>query len=37
MREQIQNGMTADEIRATWKGGLTKFAKLREKYLLYPD
>ena len=35
LREQIQKGMTAKQIRATWKEGLEKFAKIREKYLLY--
>jgi uncharacterized protein YbbC (DUF1343 family) len=35
LREQIQKGMSASEIRATWKDGLAKFAKIREKYLLY--
>jgi uncharacterized protein YbbC (DUF1343 family) len=35
LREQIQKGMTAKEIRATWKDGLEKFSKIREKYLLY--
>ena len=35
LREQIQKGMTAEEIRATWKDGLEKFSKIREKYLLY--
>ena len=35
LREQIQKGMTADQIRETWKVGLAKFAKIREKYLLY--
>lgn len=35
LREQIQKGMTSDEIRATWKEGLAKFGKIREKYLLY--
>jgi uncharacterized protein YbbC (DUF1343 family) len=35
LREQIQKGMTSDEIRATWKEGLEKFGKLRQKYLLY--
>ena len=34
-REQIQKGMTAKQIRETWKEGLDKFAKIREKYLLY--
>jgi uncharacterized protein YbbC (DUF1343 family) len=35
LREQIQKGMTQEQIRETWKEGLTKFAKIREKYLLY--
>jgi uncharacterized protein YbbC (DUF1343 family) len=35
LREQIQKGMTAKEIRETWKVGLEKFAKIRAKYLLY--
>jgi uncharacterized protein YbbC (DUF1343 family) len=35
LREQIQKGMTAKQIRATWEDGLKKFAVIREKYLLY--
>ncbi|MCJ7446917.1 MAG: DUF1343 domain-containing protein [Bacteroidales bacterium] len=35
LREQIQKGMSSDEIRATWIEGLEKFGKIREKYLLY--
>jgi uncharacterized protein YbbC (DUF1343 family) len=35
LREQIQRGMSSDEIRATWKKGLEKFGKIRKKYLLY--
>jgi uncharacterized protein YbbC (DUF1343 family) len=35
LQEQIQKGMTSEQIRATWKEGLEKFAKIREKYLLY--
>jgi uncharacterized protein YbbC (DUF1343 family) len=35
LREQIQKGMTASQIRASWKDGLKKFAKIRKKYLLY--
>jgi len=35
LRNQIQTGMTSEQIRATWKDGLAKFAKIREKYLLY--
>lgn len=35
LREQIQKGMTSAQIRETWKPGLEKFEKIREKYLLY--
>lgn len=35
LREQIQKGMTSEEIHKTWKEGLEKFGKIRQKYLLY--
>jgi uncharacterized protein YbbC (DUF1343 family) len=35
LREQIQKGMTASQIHESWKGGLEKFGKIRDKYLLY--
>jgi uncharacterized protein YbbC (DUF1343 family) len=35
LREQIQKGMTAEQIRETWKEGLARFSKIRQKYLLY--
>jgi uncharacterized protein YbbC (DUF1343 family) len=35
LREQIEKGMNPEEIRASWKEGLEKFGKIREKYLLY--
>ncbi len=35
LREQIQKGMTGEEIRATWKEGLERFGRIRSKYLLY--
>jgi uncharacterized protein YbbC (DUF1343 family) len=35
LREQIQEGMSEEEIRATWKEGLAAFGKIRAKYLLY--
>jgi uncharacterized protein YbbC (DUF1343 family) len=35
LREQIQKGMTGMQIRESWKEGLEKFSKIREKYLLY--
>lgn len=35
LREQIQKGMSAVEIRASWKIGLARFERIRSKYLLY--
>jgi uncharacterized protein YbbC (DUF1343 family) len=35
LREQIQKGMSAEEIRESWKEGLKNFGKTRDKYLLY--
>jgi len=35
LKEQIQKGMTSGQIRETWKEGLAKFSKIRERYLLY--
>jgi uncharacterized protein YbbC (DUF1343 family) len=35
LREQIQKGMNSAQIRATWKEGLEKYGKIRQKYLLY--
>jgi len=35
LRGQIIQGMTVDEIRATWKEGLDQFRVVRSKYLLY--
>jgi uncharacterized protein YbbC (DUF1343 family) len=37
LREQIVAGKTEAEIRASWQPGLAAFAKVRAKYLLYPD
>lgn len=37
LAKQIKEGMTADEIRATWQADLDKYRQLRKKYLLYPD
>lgn len=36
LQEQIESGMTSEEIRASWKPGLEKFEKVRRKYLMYP-
>ena len=33
--EQVELGMTEDEIRATWKDGLDQFSITRAKYLMY--
>lgn len=35
LREQIIQGMTVEEIRATWSEGLDQFKLTRQKYLLY--
>jgi hypothetical protein len=35
LRQQIQAGMSAEMIRATWQDDLVRFGKIREKYLLY--
>ena len=36
LQQQIESGMTEDEIRDTWQKNLDSFKKIREKYLLYP-
>jgi uncharacterized protein YbbC (DUF1343 family) len=35
IREQIEKGMTADQIRESWKPGLEVYGKIRQKYLIY--
>jgi len=35
LQKQIEEGMTAEEIRATWQKDVKKFKKIREKYLIY--
>ena len=35
IRKQIIAGMSAEDIRATWKDGLDNFKKIRAKYLIY--
>lgn len=37
LQQQIESGMTEEEIRLTWKTGLEKFKAMRKKYLIYPD
>jgi len=36
LRKQIGSGMSAENIRKSWKKDLEKFKKIRSKYLLYP-
>lgn len=35
LQEQIKQGLSEAEIRKSWQNDLTKFKKIREKYLLY--
>ena len=35
LRKQIQSGMSETEISESWRGELTKFKTIRNKYLLY--
>lgn len=36
LKEQIYKGWSAQEIRETWKPGISDFMATRKKYLLYP-
>ena len=36
LRQQIKNGLTEEQIRATWQKDLDAFKVMRAKYLLYP-
>src|SRR5688572_346950 len=35
-RQQIIDGKSEEEIRASWEPGLSEYKKMRKKYLLYP-
>lgn len=35
LQQQIEKGMTNEEIKATWQDDLESFKKIREKYLIY--
>ncbi len=35
-RQQIIDGKSEEEIRASWEPGLSKYKVMRKKYLLYP-
>jgi uncharacterized protein YbbC (DUF1343 family) len=34
---QLKNGATEEQIRKSWEPQLSKFRKIRKKYLMYPD
>lgn len=36
LQQQIEQGLSASEIRDSWKDGLDGFKQIRAKYLLYP-
>jgi uncharacterized protein YbbC (DUF1343 family) len=36
LKQQIKDGLTEEQIRASWKLGLDEFKTKRSKYLLYP-
>jgi len=35
LRRQIESGMDEDDIRESWKDGISDFKKMRKKYLIY--
>lgn len=37
LEEQIKSGSSEEEIRKSWKKGLSEFKLIRKKYLIYPD
>ena len=37
LRKQIEDGMTAEDIAATWQKDVSAFKTIRKKYLLYKD
>jgi uncharacterized protein YbbC (DUF1343 family) len=36
LQQQIESGMSAPEIRASWETALIEFKEMRQKYLIYP-
>ena len=36
LKEQIEQGLNFEDIKATWQNDLSEFKKIREKYLIYP-
>jgi uncharacterized protein YbbC (DUF1343 family) len=37
LKEQIEQGLTEEKIRETWKNDIESFKKIRSKYLIYPE
>ena len=37
LQQQIENGLSEEEIRESWKEGIEEYKKIRSKYLLYED
>lgn len=37
LRQQIEAGLTEEEIRESWEPGLEKFRETRQKYLIYGE
>jgi uncharacterized protein YbbC (DUF1343 family) len=37
LQEQIENGLSAEDIKTTWQEDLAAFRQIRQKYLLYED
>ena len=37
LQQQMESGLSASEIRESWRTGIENFKKIRDKYLLYPD
>ena len=37
LMQQLKDGKTEDEIRASWQPALNKFKQIRAKYLMYDD
>lgn len=36
-KEQIKQGMTEEQIRASWEPALSNYKEMRKKYTMYPD
>ena len=36
LQQQIESGMSEEDIKSTWQEGLDTYKKMRKKYLLYP-